>query len=225
MIYYTFISNFNGKKMKYVLLLIVFLIFNPLISQVKYSKNQEVMFFDGLDWIESKVVDVDADGKCLVYSNRQKSKTKWVTSEDLQAIVIEITDNVEQIRINIEESQEIPVLKISDEVKFMKGNNEKWIFTEILEINDENYLVYEDETKSTKVWKSEAELVLLNVESDREFKTRKTKKTIVYRVNDEVLFNENGEYLRGIIEKINTSDQFFISGKWYEMNEVTVLEK
>jgi hypothetical protein len=204
-----------------------FLLINSvfLFAQTKYSKNQEVLVFDGVDWIDSKIIDLDGKGKYLVYINRQKSKTKWVGIDDLDIIYTDITENVIQITVNVEESQDVPVLKVGDKVKYLTVT--KWVSTEIVELKPEECLVYEDFTKTTTRWMPEKLIELIEIEPGREFRTRVTKKQFIYLIDEEVYYkdNEYDSYLIGKIEKMNDSNQIFINGKWYETHQVSKLDQ
>lgn len=188
-----------------------------LFAQTSFKKNQEVTVFDGYEWIDSKIIDLNDKGQYLVYIDKKMTKTKWVTAEDIEAYATDDSENVMIIKVNIIETQEVPIYKIGDKVKYKKDN--QWYDAEVASVESlDKLIIYTNTEKTEKITVEEKDIYLTFSVSQPEYRTKKTEKTIHYSLNEEVSYLSNNQWFTGVITKMNDSNQVFIDGKWYEVD-------
>jgi hypothetical protein len=188
-------------------------------GQAKFQKNQEVTVFDGYEWIDSKIIDINDKGQYLVYVDKKMTKTKWVGAEDIEAYATDNSEDVVIIKVNITESQEVPIFKVGDKVKYKSGDT--WIDSEIATLGaNETVMVYTNVEKTETISKEEKDVIITFSISQPEYRTKTVKKTIHYNLNEEVQYLSNNQWITGVISKMNDSNQVFIDGKWHEIDVV-----
>lgn len=133
--------------MKTLTYIFCFLSFTFLYSQENPILNvgDEVEYFDGLNWIDSKIAQV-GDKKYLVYL-KGGTQTKWFPAEDVNPLYKE---KIVETRTVTKEITTI-YLKIGDVVSYTDGT--RIIESEIVQINsDSQCLIFNDANKSSTIW-------------------------------------------------------------------------
>ncbi|MFN5417602.1 MAG: hypothetical protein ACK5B9_11140 [Flavobacteriia bacterium] len=197
--------------MKPLLSILFIAICSISFSQTEYTVNQEINYFDGLNWVESQIIKIE-NGKYFVYTNREKTKTKWVTKDDFEALYTEVVTN-RQLKINVVETIEVPILQVGDSVMYNSGN--KWLTSQISAIDEARLCTLVIDSVTTIV-KNEQELTLLKAAGETKYKVSENKKTIVYSVGEIVEYKVGSEWKVGEIKNISDEDQLKINDQWYD---------
>ena len=125
--------------MKQIIIILFFtLAFNKIQAQESnYKIGDDVEYFDGLNWLDSKIVQVGGNGQFLVYTNKAQTTTKWFKADDLQPLFkeaititekkVEIIEFVNEgmvdttIELKLEKNSE---LQLKDKFELLKNTKE-----------------------------------------------------------------------------------------------------
>lgn len=202
---FVFIACFNGSA----------------FGQNTFKVGDEINYFDGLNWVESEIVKVDGAGRYLVYTNREKTKTKWVTKDDFEPLYTEVIEN-KQLKINVTETIEIPILQIGDSVMYSKGSI--WLAGQITAIDAARMCTILIDSVNTTL-RSEQEITLLKSSGEAKFKIIEKKTSVVYSVGEIVEYSVGSEWKVGEIKNINDQDQLKINEQWYDYKLVRKIKR
>ncbi|MBI2257936.1 MAG: hypothetical protein HYU67_03450 [Flavobacteriia bacterium] len=213
--------------MKTKIFLLFFFMSLFVFSQERaYKLGDEVEYFDGINWVESKVLQV-SPGKCLVYLNNNMSQTKWFDNSDIQLLFPDKPFEMEKV-----ETQKVILTakyKVGDLVFF--NSNGKIISSEIININSNNftYLVYIDENKSVVKWLEEKELSQQGTTKTETVITKEvstSNQIIIYTIGNKILIKVGNDWIESEIIDIRDgkfqvfSDKEKTLTKWVEPSEI-----
>lgn len=209
--------------MKSIITFFVFItcFFGSSFGQNTFKVGDEINYFDGLNWVESQIVKIDANGKYMVYTNREKTKTKWVTKDDFEPLYTEVITN-RQLKINLVETLEVPILQVGDSVMYKNGNI--WLTSQISAIDGTRMCTLLIDSVTT-VTRSEQELTLLKAAGVTQYKVTETKKTVIYSVGEIVEYQAGNEWKVGEIKNISDEDQLKINDQWYDYKLVRKVKR
>ena len=206
--------------MKPLLSLLFIAICSIIFSQTEFTVNQEINYFDGLNWVESQIVKIE-NGKYMVYTNREKTKTKWVTKDDFEPLYTEVISN-QQLKINHVETLEVPILQLGDSVMYNSGS--KYLTSQISAIDDARMCTLVIDSVTT-IQRAESELTLLKSAGVTKYKVTETKTTIIYSVGEIVEYPVGSEWKVGEIKNISDEDQLKINNQWFDYKLVRKVKR
>lgn len=181
-----------------------------------FKVNDEVNYFDGLNWIESQIVKVGDNGTYLIYTNREKTKTKWCKAEDLEPMYKESTE-VTQTTVHMVETHYQYVFHPTDIVKYLNQMDKIYVITEVVSLKNEGMVeIYMDSTKTRTFDIHEKNLEIIQSKFPAEYRSSEIKVDYTYKVGEEVDYMENNNWFRGVITKINDEGKVMIDGKWLD---------
>jgi hypothetical protein len=168
-----------------ILICSILLSFSSIITAQEtktFNVGDAIEYFDGVDWIDGEIAKVNSNNTYVVYVRGDKNKTKVVPKDDVQALFME-KEKIITTTVTKEVETITNKFSILDIVKYHKDN--VWIESEIINIGKNNeYLVYENNEKTSVVWKKDSELSFVrSIQNDAE---------ILHKVGD-VVFFLNGE--------------------------------
>jgi hypothetical protein len=141
------------------LLITIFIIFTSGLTfsqSSDFKVGDQIEFFDGVDWIDGEIGSVNPNGTYLIYVNGNKSKTKILKKDDIQALFMD-EDKIITTTVTKTVETYIQKFNITDIVKYTSGN--EVIESEVLNINEENkYQVYGDNQQTKVIWIEEDKL-------------------------------------------------------------------
>ncbi|MES2589435.1 MAG: hypothetical protein V4622_10675 [Bacteroidota bacterium] len=189
--------------MKKALLLVIFLVSTFIIQaqeKVVYAVGDDVEYFDGVNWIDSKIVQVGANNQYLIYLNQNQAKTKWLDGEELQPLY-KAEQKIIERKVVITEYTVVPKFFPGDLIKYK--SNGTWIETEIIQRGaDLKYQVYSDASKNSILWINEADIELIKS------KTQQTSESSEFKVGDKVKVYDGGAWLESEIVQVGDSGMY-----------------
>lgn len=210
--------------MKTLITIILSLLSLNIIAQenTSYKVGDEVEYFDGLNWIESKIIQIGPNGKYLININRSENQTKWFSQENLQPL---FKDDAKIIKTKVEVIETVvkPKFHVADIVKYFENNT--WIETSIMNLGpDYTYQIYIDTNKTGVIWKNENELVLISSNYNEPI-IEDMHNNSTYSVNDVLEFFEGDVWKTGTIIEISADGlyKFNKSNEWFSTNEIRII--
>lgn len=209
--------------MKLITTLFALIVSLSLEAQNAFKVKDEISYFNGVDWIDSEIIQVGEKGKYLVYSNKSKTKTIWSSSEDIEAIVV--PNFFPEVRVDYTEIRRVPVIEINDTVYIsVSGMNAYEAIVAGKNEEKGEYLIYSDSTRLNTQWVSDKHTVLKTSKADPPYKETKTVITNYFKVGETVKYKKGDEWFVGIIEYTNDSSQLFINKEWFDADNIAKLE-
>jgi hypothetical protein len=80
-------------KLLFTIILASFICFS---QETNFKVGDDVEYFDGLNWLDSKIAQVGGNGQFLVYTNAAQTTTKWFKAVDIQPLFKEAIIVVEK---------------------------------------------------------------------------------------------------------------------------------
>lgn len=209
---------------KIIFLFITFFTLSVLSQGTQnYKVGDEVEYFDGLNWIESKIIQVGSNGKYLVYINRSESETKWYGADDIQPLYKDDAKIV-KTKVEIIETVVQPKYRVEDSVKY-KDANQNWILTTIMNLGpDYTYQIYSDTNEVGTLWIHEKDLLFVSSKYKEEVQVDK-QQIYTYKVSDVLEFYEDNAWKKGTVKEINSEGKykFHQSNKWFASEDIRTL--
>jgi hypothetical protein len=210
------------KKIIFLFMLMnAFVVFTQ--NNQTYKTGDEIEYFDGLNWIESKIIQVGSNGKYLVYINRTESETKWYSAEDIQPLY---KDDAKIIKTKVEIIETVvqPKYRVEDFVKY-KDANQNLVLTTIMNLGpDYTYQIYTDTNKVGAMWIHEKDLIFVSSIYKEEVQADK-EQIYTYKVNDVLEFYEDNTWKKGTIQEISSEGKykFHQSTNWFKAEDIRSL--
>lgn len=210
------------KKLVIVLLcMAVFTVYGQ--DKQVYKVGDEVEYFDGLNWIESKILQVGPNGKYLLNINRSETETKWYGADDIQPLY---KDDAKIIKTKVEIIETViqPKYRVEDFVKY-KDANQNLVLTTIMNLGpDYTYQIYTDTNKVGTMWIHEKDLIFVSSKYKEEVQVDK-EQIYTYKVSDVLEFYEDNTWKKGTIQEINSDGKykFHQSSKWFAAEDIRTL--
>ena len=204
-------------------LLLTFVFINITAQETNYKVGDDIEYFDGLNWLDSKIVQVGGNGQFLVYTNKAQTTTKWFKADDLQPLFKEAITITEK-KVEIIETTVMPLYHVGDIVKYNDGS--MMIETSIMNLGPNyTYQIFADNTNSSTLWKNEKDLILVSSTFDKSNNSTK-ESSVIYKLNEFIEYLENNFWTKGTIAEINESGMYKVVGssRWYNTDEIRKID-
>jgi hypothetical protein len=202
---------------------ILFLLFTLIFSfnsfsQDVFSVGDDVEYFDGLDWLESKIIE-KGENKYLIYLDRAETKTGWISADDIQLLFKDDAPIIKRT-IVVTETVVMPLYHVGDFVSYSKSGSTT--LTRVMSLgSDDMYQLYIDTNRVETIWLHEKDITLVSTNFEDEVIEQKVQ-TLTFQVKDVLEYFDGSNWKRGTLSEINAEGQFkfYNSEKWYKTAEI-----
>lgn len=185
-----------------ILLLLFFSSLTALAQSKVFELGEEVEYFNGRDWIDSKVLQVGTDGRYLLMLDHKPGKTKWFDASEINSLnVLPYT----VVEMKVVETQNVKGIRfhVGDLVKYQE--NGIWIDTDVLKIlPDDMYQVFTDTSHSALTEKHEKELELVKCVAESVVRDTQTMSSYSYKPGEKIEYYYEEQWHLGEIGEIST---------------------